>query len=503
MKMGGTEAARYRPRVLFAASEAYPLVKTGGLGDVAGALPIALARLGHDIRLVLPGYPCALELTEDKRSVSQLPDGQLISGRIPGSGLPVYLLDRPDLFRRSGGLYQDSNKQDWPDNHIRFSIFCNAVTHIALHGDGAGWRPDLVHANDWHTGMVPARLALESAIRPATVFTIHNMAFQGNFPLSVVEHLELPASLLASDGAEFFGQLSFLKAGIRYSDRLTTVSPTYAHEILTREHGAGLDGVLRSRAGALVGILNGVDNTIWSPSADRNLSAQYCVDSMAGKDDCKATLQNMMRLEHSADIPLLGFVSRLTDQKMADVLLQALPALMAHEIQLVVHGEGDTYLEEAFLAASRKYSSRLAVRIGYREALAHQVIAAADIALTPARFEPCGLTAMYAMLYGTPPVARAVGGLVDTVVDAVSESAIGATGYMFNEPTVRDLTTCVREACQEFSNKTVWRQVRRNAMQRDFSWDRAARRYAAVYRDLLPADPWLDAEHGSSDTDTA
>lgn len=503
MKMGGAALARHGPRVLFAASEAYPLAKTGGLGDVAGALPAALARLGHDVRLVLPGYACALELTEDKRSAAQLPDGRLVSGRVPGSGLPVYLLDRPDLFRRSGGLYQDGNKQDWPDNHIRFSIFCNAVTHIALHGDGAGWQPDLVHANDWHTGMVPARLALEPGSRPATVFTIHNMAFQGNFPLSAAEQLELPASLLSSEGAEFFGQLSFLKAGIRYSDRLTTVSPTYAHEILTREHGAGLDGVLQSRAGALVGILNGVDYTVWNPAADRNLPARYCVDSMAGKDACKAAVQNALELQNSADVPLLGFVSRITDQKMADVLLQALPALMAHDIQLIVHGEGDKCLEEAFVAALSEYPSQLAVRIGYRETLAHQVIAATDIALTPARFEPCGLTAMYAMHYGTPPIARAVGGLVDTVVDAVSESAVGATGYMFNEPTAGDLTTRVWQACQEFGNKTVWHQVRRNAMQRDFSWDRAARQYAAVYRDLLPGDAWLGPAYGSSDADTA
>ena len=316
-------------RVLFASAEAYPLAKTGGLADVCAALPAALASLGADIRLILPGYPSALDMTEGKQTVSSLPGGgRLTRGTMPGRGLPVYLLDRPDLFCRTGGLYQDSDRRDWPDNHVRFAEFCNAVVHVALHGDGSGWRPDLVHANDWHTGLVPALLALGNSASPPTIFTIHNMAYQGNFPLGVVRDIGLPASLLTTDGAEFYGQISFLKAGIRYADRLTTVSPTYAREILTPEYGAGLDGLLRSRANDLIGILNGIDYTVWDPAKDVNLAECYSVGRMAGKRVCKAAVQEELDLERSDEVPLVSFVNRLTHQKMGDIMLQALPALL-------------------------------------------------------------------------------------------------------------------------------------------------------------------------------
>lgn len=500
MDMGGATLSGRRPRVLFASSEAYPLAKTGGLGDVSAALPAAPARLGIDVRLILPGYLSALDRAVDKRALSFLPGGgRLVFGRVPSSGLPVYLLDRPDHFRRSGGLYQDNDKHDWPDNHVRFAAFCDSVAHIALHGDGSGWCPDLVHANDWHTGLTPARLALETTCRSPTLFTIHNMAFQGNLPLAAGQDLALPPSLLDADGAEFFSQLSFLKAGIRYSDRLTTVSPTYAREILTAEHGAGLDGILRSRASDLVGILNGVDYAVWDPAEDQNVPACYSIDCITGKNVCKAAIQNELGLERSDDVPLLSFVSRMTHQKMADVLLHALPGLMNQNVQPVLHGEGDRELEQAFAVASSAQPSQMAVRLGYKALFAHQLIAAADIALTPARFEPCGLTAMYAMRYGAPPIARPVGGLTDTIIDGVGVDAACATGYTFSEPTADELVDCVRRACTEFGEKTAWRHIQRNAMMRDFSWDCAARQYIAVYRDLLPADPWSFSDAALSD----
>lgn len=479
-----------RMRVLFTASEACPLAKTGGLADVCAALPAALTRLGTDMRLLLPGYLSALDIAEAKRKLVPLPDGGwLICGRMPDSGLPVYLVDRPDLFCRSGGLYQNSDRCDWPDNHLRYAALCDAAVRVAVHGDGAGWRPDLVHANDWHSGLIPARLALDSVSGPPTVFTIHNMAFQGNFPLAMIENLGLASCLLEPDGAEFYGQFSFLKAGIRYAGRLTTVSPTYAQEILTPEYGAGLDGLLRSRASDLVGILNGVDYTVWDPANDANLLQPYNANCMVGKQICKAAIQEELGLEQSGDIPLVSFVSRLTHQKMGDILLQALPALLDQRIQLVLHGDGDQDLENAFETAALGGSSRLAVRIGYQEPLAHRLHAAADISLTPSRFEPCGLTAMYAMRYGAPPVTRSVGGLTDTVVDVMSERAneAGATGYTFAEATADDLIACVNRACAGFRDKTLWCRVQRNAMARDFSWDRSAERYLGVYRDLLRA----------------
>jgi starch synthase len=504
MDMMEVAGNRPRLRVLFASSEAYPLAKTGGLGDVAGALPPALAALGIDIRLILPGYLSALETAVGKRTLTLLPNGgRLISGGIPATGLPIYLFDRPDLFRRGAGLYQDNQKQDWPDNHIRYGAFCDAVAYIAMHGDGAGWRPDLVHANDWHTGLVPARLSLEQSDRPPTVFTIHNLAFQGNFPLAAAEDIGLSPCLLTTDGAEFFGRLSFLKAGIRYSDCLTTVSPTYAREILTQEHGAGLDGVLRSRASDLVGILNGVDYAVWDPVEDTHLSARYSMDCMRGKKICKAAIQEEMGLEASDDIPLFSFVNRVTHQKMADVLLEALPALMNERIQLVLHGEGERDLEEAFVAASLDRSSKMAVRIGYQESLAHRLIAAADFALTPARFEPCGLTAMYAMRYGAPPLARPVGGLADTITDVTSGDAVKATGYTFTEPTCHELEACLRRACADFHDQRAWNRIRRSAMQQDFSWDRSARQYAALYRNLLSDGKSASQEEEADDPGAA
>lgn len=478
----------HRLRVLFAASELFPLAKTGGLGDVCAALPAALAALGADIRPILPGYVSALDTVAHKQTLGPLPGGGvLLMGRMPDSFLPVYLLDWPELYRRPGSPYQDPDKRDWPDNLRRFAAFSGAAARLALRGDGHGWQPDLVHANDWHTGLLAAFLALHDGPRPPSVFTIHNLAYQGNFPLAEARALGLPDALLVPDGAEFYGQMSCLKAGIRYADRLTTVSPTYAREILTPEFGAGMDGLLRARAPDLVGILNGIDTELWNPAADRALPAPYDARHLAGKQAAKAALRHQLGLDPAAEGPLVIAVNRLTHQKMADVVLEALPALLDQGVQVALHGEGDPGLEAAFRAAAIGRESRLAVRIGYQEPLAHRLNAAADLALTPSRFEPCGLTTMYAMRYGALPITRPVGGLADTVadIDAVATGRGEGTGFTFDDPTAAALAACVRRAGTLFRDPVAWRRAQRSAMQRDFGWAASARRYLALYGDLV------------------
>jgi starch synthase len=481
-------APGHRLRVLFVASELFPLAKTGGLGDACAALPASLERLGADVRAMLPGYVSALDAACDKRTVARLADGAcLLLARTPDTGLPVYLLDWPELFRRPGGPYQDSGKQDWPDNLRRFASFCAVAAQVARSGDGSGWQPDLVHAHDWHTGLLPAVLALHPGPRPASLFTIHNLAFQGNFPLDAARAQGLPEALLTPDGAEFYGQFSCLKAGIRYADRLTTVSPTYAREILTPAFGAGLDGLLRTRAGDLVGILNGIDTLLWNPAADASLPVRFDVDHLAGKQADKAALREELGLDPDADGPLVVGVNRLTHQKMADVILQALPALLDQGAQVALHGQGDPELEAALLAAAAGRAARCAVRIGYEEPLAHRLNGAADIALTPSRFEPCGLTTMYAMRYGALPVTRAVGGLADSVTDIATahpDRACG-TGFAFSDPTPEALADCLRRAGTLFRDPVAWRRCQRAAMQRDFGWEMSARRYLALYGDLV------------------
>jgi starch synthase len=491
MYIGDIVASGRRLRVLYVAAEAFPLAKTGGLGDVSGALPAALARLGVDIRLMLPGYPQALDVAEDKRVVADLSgDGRLVRGRMPGSDLPVYMFDQAALFQRRGGLYQDAAGTDRPDNHLRYAALCHSAVEVALYGDGTGWKPDLVHASDWHTGLLPALLAHCNGPRPATVFTVHNMAYQGNFLLSVAPDLGVPSVMLTTNGIEFYGQLSFLKAGIRYADRLTTVSPNYAREILTPEYGAGMDGVLRTRAQDLVGILNGVDYDVWDPINDDNLSKCYNIDDISGKAECKAAVQDRLGLERAGDVPLIAFVNRLTRQKMADVVCASLPTLVQQGLQIVLHGEGDKDLEAAFSAAAGKRCPHVIVRIGYEEALAHQLNAGADISLTPSRFEPCGLTTMYAMRYGTLPVTRSTGGPADTVVDDASERAEreGATGFTFDHPTSEQMTACMQRAMVKFRDKGSWQRLQHSAMSRSFGWAETARRYLVLYRELLGPD---------------
>lgn len=475
--------------MLFATAEAYPLAKTGGLADVSRSLPLALLRLGLDIRLLMPGYPGASLRLLNPKIVTRIPsalgvaDATLVEGQLPDSDLPVYLIDSPSLYRRPGGLYQNEEGREWPDNALRFAFLSHVGAAIALGQILPRWAPDLVHANDWHAGLLPLYLTLAGGLKPATVFTTHNMAFQGNFPSHWLSKIGIPDACFQSQGVEFYDQISFLKAGLRYADRVTTVSPTYAKEILTAEFGCGMEGVLRQRGDEFSGILNGIDDGLWDPSSDPALPRNFHAADIAGKRVCKAALQAEMGLAIRPDTPLIGFVSRMTHQKMADVLLDALPRLLEHDVQFVALGEGDPAIEAGMAKIAAAHPGKAAANIGYEEATAHRLQAGSDILLAQARFEPCGLTQLYALKYGTLPVVRRTGGLADTVVDANPQTLAdrSATGFVFDEPDPEALQGAIGRALSLYRERLIWRRLQLQAMAQDFSWHVSAKRYAALY----------------------
>ncbi len=475
-------------RILFVTSEAYPLAKTGGLADVSRALPTALLRQGADVRLLMPGYPRAFNQIREPRILGHLAptmgvsDGVLIAGKFPNCDLPVWLVSSATLFGRSGGLYQDDNGRDWHDNALRFAFFSRVAADLALERTPVRWQPDILHANDWHAGMAPLLLAFEPQPKPATVFTTHNMAFQGNFSPELVP--TLPQG--ASDAIEFYGKFSYLKAGLRFADRVTTVSPTYAREILLSDHGCGMHGVLRERGNDFCGILNGIDDELWNPATDPCLPCNYKVRDTAGKRLCKQELQKELGLATKADVPLIGYVSRLTHQKMADVLLEAVPWLENQDVQLAIVGEGDRDIETGLSAVQDRYPGKLSVTIGYDEPLAHKLQAGSDILLAPARFEPCGLTQLYALRYGTLPVVRRTGGLADTVVDANNHTIANhtATGFVFDDSTVESMIASLSRALALYREPLHWRLLQLQAMTREFGWDMSAAKYMALYEEV-------------------
>ena len=484
---------KHSMRVLFVASEIRPLAKTGGLADVSAALPAMLARMGVDVHLLMPGYEESLGLARDRQVIADLnglagiAGARLVAARTPDTGLPIWLIDCPSLFARPGGLYQDPNGVDWPDNGVRFATLSHAAARLASGGLMAGWRADIVHLNDWQAGLTAALLAASPGRRPATLFTIHNMAFQGIFPPEMFPTLRLPSAFNTADGLEYYGKLSFLKAGIRFSNRLTTVSPTYAREILAPDYGFGLDGLLRQRSRDLTGILNGVDYEVWDPQQDHHLPARYSSTDLSGKRRCKTLLQRELGLAEDPDIPLVAFTNRVTHQKMADVVFQALPRLLDLGVQFALQGRGEGALEQAFATFARDCAGRIAVRIGFEEGLDHRLNAGADLSLCPARFEPCGLTPLYAMRYGTLPVVRPVGGLADTVVDAgLARIADGkATGFVFDGLSSDDLVRCLDRALSVFRRPSLWRRVQLSAMEKRFGWQESAWQYLSLYRGLV------------------
>jgi starch synthase len=480
-------------KVLHVGAEVVPLVKTGGLADVLGALPQALIAQGADVRLLLPGLPLILGAVENLAPVFEF--GPMFGaarvalrlGRMPHSGVPVYVVEAPYLFGRDGGPYQGPDGSEWADNLQRFALFGWVGAHLAAGELDPAWTPDVLHAHDWHAAMACAFVAAHPATRARTVFTIHNLAYQGLFPSGDFHALGLPSRFMASNGLEYHHQLSFMKAGLKFAHRVTTVSPTYAREIATHEFGCGLDGVIRSRAGAVHGILNGVDASIWDPATDAGITANYSMRKLAGKSRCKAALQTELALEPKANAPLFGVVSRLTSQKGLDLLLEALPGLLGRGGQLALQGTGDAALEAAFVAAARAHPRLVAVRIGYDEAFAHRLIAGADAIVVPSRFEPCGLTQLYGLRYGTLPVVRRVGGLADTVVDA-SEAAVRtkrATGFVFDAATPAALGEALHRAVDAFATSTAWKHLMATAMAQDFSWEGAAKTYCALYDGLI------------------
>ena len=482
-------------RVLHAAAEIFPLIKTGGLADVVGALPQALIQCGADVRLVLPGLPAIADAVLHQKNICNLSPlfgagrVSLRLGQLPYSHVPVYVVDAPYLYRREGSPYQASDGSEWSDNLQRFALLGWAAAHLAAGELDPAWAPQVVHAHDWHAGMACAYMAAHPATRAASVFTIHNLAFQGLFSQADFGLLGLPARFLGTQGVEFHGQVSFMKAGLKYARRITTVSPTYAGEIATPEFGAGLDGVIRSRAGHVSGILNGVDGAVWNPEKDTGLVARYSAQDFHGKLLCKKALQAEMGLDGQADAPLFGVVSRLSSQKGLDLVLGALPGLLRRGGQLAVQGSGDPALESAFTEAAKAHPGRVAVRIGYDEALAHRLIAGSDAIMVPSRFEPCGLTQLYGLRYGTLPVVRRVGGLADTVVDAGADAVAAdrATGFGFDAASPAALEHALTRTIDAFQQPLLWRQLMLRAMAQDHSWEGAARKYVSLYGEAVAA----------------
>jgi starch synthase len=471
-------------RVLFAISELYPYVKTGGLGDVAAALPLALAERGLDVRFMLPGYPEILGALKRPRRVRTLhdyfsrSDASLLCGTMP-CGLRAYVLDAPHFYERASPY--GNGGHDWPDNHLRFAALSRAAADVYFYDDK--WQPDVVHGNDWHTGLMPAYLAWRGQPRPASVMTIHNLAFQGLFPRSVFSELGLPPECFSVDGLEFWGQVGFMKAALYYADRISTVSPTYAREIQTPKFGCGLDGLLRSRARDLKGILNGVDVKVWNPATDHLIPRDFDTKNLEGKADCKRAALEEFGFRYT-DEPLFTAVSRLTPQKGLDLLVDALPPLLNRGLRLIILGEGDAAVEKKLQAFAAAHPESVAVRIGYDERTAHMLQAGADAVIVPSRFEPCGLVQMYGLRYGTLPVVRRTGGLADSVVDAGPHArAEKGTGFVFAEPTAAALSDALSRALDAYRDAAAWTRLQRNAMAQDVGWDLAAEKYAALYEE--------------------
>ena len=488
-------------RVLHVGAEIHPFVKTGGLADVIGALPAALRRCGADARVLLPGLPALLAVQREARRVGTVQPpwqahggarAELLEGTLDAPTLadvPVILLRHDALYARAGTPYGDGSGHAFIDNHRRFALLGLAASRLA-EGLDAQWAPDVLHGHDWHAGLACAYLAFArraAKSRAASVFTIHNLAFQGLFTRGDFNELGLPPEAWSLEGLEFHGQLSFMKAALHYADRITTVSPTYAREIQGVELGSGLDGLLRGRSAHVSGVLNGVDDAVWDPAADASIAARFGVRRMAGKAACKAALQDECGLEVRDSAPLFSAVSRLTEQKGLQLVVEVVDELVARGGQLVVLGSGDAALEAAFRAAAARHPRQVTLRQGYDEALSHRVFAGSDVTLVPSRFEPCGLTQMYALRYGSLPLVRRTGGLADTVVDCTIEDLADgrATGFMFERFEADDLRRALRRAFTLWRRPREWRAVRQRGMEQHFGWDEAARRYLALYEQAL------------------
>ena len=471
-------------RVLAVTSEIFPLVKTGGLADVTGALPGALAPLDIATTTLVPGYPAvlrALSATQEVMRFDDLFGGPAVVRAGTTGELDVLALDAPHLYTRDGSPYFGPDGNPWSDNDRRFAALGAAGAAVAT---GQGF--DVLHAHDWQAALAVVYLHVHAGARPATLLTIHNLAFQGLFPASLFPQLGLPASLYSVDGLEFWGNVSYLKGGLSFADRLTTVSPTYAREITHPDHGAGLDGVLRRRAADLVGILNGIDEEVWNPADDALIPSPFSAPRLARRAANKAALQARFGLAAESDALLIGIVSRLTEQKGLDLLVDQIAERAASGLQFVILGSGEPAIQRGFTAAAAEYPTRIGCEIGYDEALAHVIQAGSDAILVPSRFEPCGLTQLCALRYGAVPIVGRVGGLVDTVIDANAAAlAAGvATGIQFSPVTEAGLQEALDRIVALWQDRPAWTRTQRNALKADVSWRRSAQQYADLYRAL-------------------
>lgn len=479
-------------RVLYVSTEVHPALKTGGLADVNAGLPPALIAAGVDVRLLLPAFPALRAAAGALAPPVRLGPAfgaeavALLPCRL--DGVPALLIEAGELYARPGNPYVDTSGREWPDNARRFALLGWVAARIARDGVG-GWTPDIVHSHDWHAALANVYLKALGGAVPGSVFTVHNLSFQGQFAAGEFAGLGLPPEYFGVEGLEFYGRLNFMKAGLVYADRITTVSPAFAQEIQTPEYGCGLDGLLRARRHVLSGILNGIDTRAWDPSTDAALPATFDSTDLSGKGACKVALRREAGLAPHSDGPLLGVISRLTPQKGLDLLLECVPQLVANGAQLALLGTGEAAEEDAWRAAAVAHPGTIAVRVGYDEALAHRIFAAADLIVVPSRFEPCGLTQLYAQRYGALPLVRRTGGLADTVVDADAlHLADGqATGFVFEHASAADLAATLARASALWRQPAAWRQVQARAMQEHYGWQVPAAQYLALYRALCGA----------------
>lgn len=475
-------------KILFVTSEAHPLIKTGGLADVSGSLPKALHELGQDIRLIIPNYKDIKTTDTPKQLASLRIDNKtvnILETCLDESGVIVWLVDYPDFFGQPGNPYVDANKDPWPNNAERFSLFCRTAVEVAMNRAQLDWQADLVHCNDWQSGLTPAFLSLEKS-RPATVFTIHNLAYQGLFPSSSRFALNLPGQLWSPAGLEFYDLLSFIKGGLAYADRITTVSPTYALEIQTPAFGYGLEGLLNHRQDTLSGIINGIDGEQWNPKHDPYIEQAFSVSTLNKKKINKMALQARVTLPVEENIPVIGVITRLVEQKGIDLILECLPEIAGMPVQFIALGSGDKGFEQHLKNFAHLYPEKIAIHIGYDEKLAHQIEAGADMFLMPSRFEPCGLNQMYSQHYGTLPIVRNTGGLADTVIDTLPHTIAdnSASGFVFNAPEASSVLEAVKRALMLYNAPTNWKKVQRNAMKKDFTWHNSGKQYLDLYNSI-------------------
>lgn len=482
-------------KVLFVSSEVFPLIKTGGLADVSGSLPTALKNLGVDIRILMPGYLPVLEQLIGLQTIATVNDlphignAELLLGTIKDTQVQVIAIKAPSLYERDGGPYSDALGQEWQDNPIRFGVLSKVASLLASnHSPISNWQPNIVHCNDWQTGLAPAYMKLTEHSKAKSIISLHNMAFQGCYPPHWVTTLGLPSSGFSIEGFEYHGQVSFLKAGIFYADAISTVSPRYAKEIQTAAFGFGLEGLLTNRGNEIKGILNGIETDEWSPEKDTYLVKNFSASKIAGKKEVKKVLQEHLGLNVDANAPLLGVVSRLTYQKGLDMLLPHLQKLIDDGCQFALLGGGESALESAFLALAAQNPGRISVTIGYNERLSHQIMAGCDMFVMPSRFEPCGLNQLYGLAYGTPPIVNATGGLADSVIDSNPAHIADKTanGFVMVEASAEGLIACISRALEVFRHdQKTWRKIQKTGMSQNLSWDKSAEDYLALYKNLM------------------